>query len=164
VKKLRVTIDGSTFLIEIDPRQHGSERTVRVDGVERRVSLVPTRPEVAAWILVDGRSHEVGVDADLTLLRDAAGLHRIEVRDLGAPVGRPTSGDGRVKAPIPGLVARVLVGPGAHVTAGQPLLILEAMKMENPIGSPRAGTVREVRVKAGQRVALGELLVEVQPG
>lgn len=163
MKKLRVTIDGATHVVELDPRQKGSERTVHVDGEERRVSVVPGRAEVAQWLLIDGRSYEVGVDPELRFLRDGAGLHRIEVRDLAAPVGRPTSGDGRVKAPIPGLIIRVLVEPGAYVEAGQPLLILEAMKMENPIGSPRSGTVSEVRVREGQSVALGDLLVEVQP-
>lgn len=164
MRKLRVTIDGKSYVVEVDPRQKGTERTVSVDGEVRSVSVVPGRPEVAKWLLIDGRSYEVGFDPEFRFLRESSGLHRIEVRDLAAPVARPVSGDGRVKAPIPGTIIRVLAGPGAYVEAGQPLLVLEAMKMENPIGSPRSGTVTDVLVQEGQRVTLGQLLAEVRPG
>ena len=78
-----------------------------------------------------------------------------------AETTRPAVADGRVKAPIPGLIARVLVAPGQTVETGQPLLVLEAMKMENELRAPRGGTVQAVKVKPGQTVTLGELMVEV---
>ncbi len=160
--KLGVTIDGQPHIVEIDPRGGGPERTLVVDGHEVTVS-VPDAPggDPLEWIVIEGRPYEVVVDPGLRWVRAATGLHHLEVRDLGDAVPRPASGDGRVKAPIPGLIARVLVEPGERVEAGQPLLVLEAMKMENPIGAPMAGLVREVAVKAGQRVTLGELLAEV---
>ncbi len=77
-------------------------------------------------------------------------------------VTRPASGDGRVKAPIPGLIARLLVEPGAVVEPGTPVLILEAMKMENEIQAPRGGTVTEISVELGQIVTLNELLMEIE--
>src|SRR5947209_3395579 len=64
-------------------------------------------------------------------------------------------------APIPGTVIRVLVEPGAEVAARQPLVVLEAMKMETPLVSPYAATVREVHVSEGDRVAGGAVLVEL---
>jgi biotin carboxyl carrier protein len=62
---------------------------------------------------------------------------------------------------MPGTVIRVLVEPGATVAARQPLLVLEAMKMETPLVSPYEATVRAVHVGEGDRVAGGAVLVEL---
>jgi acetyl/propionyl-CoA carboxylase alpha subunit len=67
-----------------------------------------------------------------------------------------------VAAPMPGTVIRVLVEPGATVTARQPLVVLEAMKMETPLVSPYDATVRAVHVAEGDRVAGGALLLELE--
>jgi acetyl/propionyl-CoA carboxylase alpha subunit len=66
-----------------------------------------------------------------------------------------------ITAPMPGTVIRVLVEPGAEVAARQPLVVLEAMKMETPLVSPYAATVRAVHVAEGDRVAGGAVLVEL---
>jgi 3-methylcrotonyl-CoA carboxylase alpha subunit len=66
-----------------------------------------------------------------------------------------------VVAPMPGTVIRVLVEPGATVAARQPLVVLEAMKMETPLVSPYEATVRAVHVGEGDRVAGGAVLVEL---
>lgn len=71
------------------------------------------------------------------------------------------SGELAVRAPIPGLVVKVLVNPDDEVVDGQPLVILEAMKMENEIRSLRAGKVRSVAVTPGQRVEQNEVLLVV---
>jgi acetyl/propionyl-CoA carboxylase alpha subunit len=69
---------------------------------------------------------------------------------------------GSLLAPMPGLVRRVLVEVGAVVTAGQPLLVLEAMKMEQTVAAPAAGVVAELRAKAGEQVAAGQILAVVE--
>jgi biotin carboxyl carrier protein len=63
---------------------------------------------------------------------------------------------------MPGTVIRVEVEPGDEVQARKPLVVLEAMKMEIPVHSPFAGTVKAVHVAAGDRVAGGALLVEIE--
>ena len=63
---------------------------------------------------------------------------------------------------MPGTVIRVLVEPGATVAAREPLLVLEAMKMETPLVSPYDAVVRAVHVTEGERVAGGTLLVELE--
>lgn len=68
-----------------------------------------------------------------------------------------------VVAPLAGSVARVLVKEGDKITAGQVLLVLEAMKMETEIAAPLAGSVAAVHVAAGATVALGDPLVDVTP-
>jgi pyruvate carboxylase len=67
-----------------------------------------------------------------------------------------------VSAPMPGTVIRVLVAEGDEVVARQPLIVLEAMKMETPLVSPYEAVVRRVHVREGDRVAGGELLVELE--
>ena len=67
--------------------------------------------------------------------------------------------DTAVTAPIPGLVVKVLVDVGDTVEEGQPLVILEAMKMENEIRSARTGVIQEIKAASGQRVEQNEVLL-----
>lgn len=71
---------------------------------------------------------------------------------------------GEIVTPMPGAVVRVLVAPGAEVEAGQVLVVVEAMKMENEFKAPVAGTVEAVHVEAGTSVDAGALLVTVRSG
>lgn len=104
-------------------------------------------------IVVDGWRFEVSVEpAARAALRDRA--------RRGASVARAHASL-VVRAPIPGRIAGVRVIDGQAVEAGEPLLTLEAMKMENVVRAPRAGTIARVAVGAGQTVELGDALVEL---
>ncbi len=163
MSKLQVTIDGHDFVVEVSGLQpHGEPLTVTVDGEPVRVSLSSlASPDAIEWAVVGNRPYELHVDHDLRWIDAPQGRHAVQVRDLEAAVTRPTSGDGRIKAPIPGLVARVLVETGQTVEVGQPVLVLEAMKMENEIPAPRSGTVSTLNVSPGKIVTLHELLMEI---
>ncbi len=164
MSKLAVTIDGHVYEVEVDlPIQGGSVFSVTVNGQPLEVDVPEIdRPlEEMDWIVVDDRPYEINFDRDLHWLKAYDAIHHVEVRDLEAMVSRPRSGDGRVKAPIPGMITRVLVSPGQQVEVGQPLLVLEAMKMENEIRAPRQGTVRVLHVAPGQSVSLNEVLAEI---
>jgi biotin carboxyl carrier protein len=71
------------------------------------------------------------------------------------------TGEAMVRAPMPGLVLGIPIETGANVERGQTVVVLEAMKMENDLASPIAGTVKEVRVSKGQTVNQGDVLVVV---
>lgn len=75
-----------------------------------------------------------------------------------AAAARP-AGPAEVKSPMPGKVVRALVAVGSTVTAGQPVVVVEAMKMENELKAPRDGTVSELRAKDGQAILAGETLL-----
>ena len=108
----------------------------------------------ALEVVVDGWRFELDVeDADRADLRARA----TSGRDAAAHDG-PTE----VRAIIPGRVVSVAVGPGDAVTAGDRLLAVEAMKMENEVRTPRDGTVERVVVGPGDTVELGDLLVIVR--
>ena len=85
-----------------------------------------------------------------------------EVPRFGDPEKQAAAGS--LLAPMPGLVRRVLVEVGTTVAAGQPLLVLEAMKMEQTVAAPAAGVVAELRAKAGEQVAAGQVLAVVEAG
>ncbi len=79
----------------------------------------------------------------------------------GSIASAHTAGEAIVRAPMPGLVLGIPFEPGAQVERGQTVVILEAMKMENDLASPIAGTIKEVKVTKGQTVNQGDALVIV---
>lgn len=165
MSNLLVTIDDHEYKVELRPASRDGERyEVTVNGQP----LTVTMPRPAAlvsdieWLIIDDRPYELVFDVNLQWINAYDGLHTVEVRDGSMRAPRPRSGDGRVKAPIPGLITRVLVEPGAAVSAGQPLLILEAMKMENEIRAPFDGVVSSVSAAGGESVVRNQVLAEVQ--
>jgi len=82
------------------------------------------------------------------------------IRDISAAAAKP-SGPAPVIAPMPGLIVRVNVAPGDSVTAGQGLVVMEAMKMENELRSPSTGIVRNVHAVVGEAVEKGTILVVI---
>lgn len=159
-----VTIDDRPFEVTVEPVAgdlHALQ--VMVDGVPVRVDLpdggdAAMRPD---WIIVDDRPVHYRIDRESRRIEGQYGVHWLDVRDMEAGVARPRSGDGRVKAPIPGLVTRLLAEVGATVNVGQPLLILEAMKMENEIRATRSGTLAAIHVLPGQAVLRDAVLAEI---
>jgi pyruvate carboxylase subunit B len=83
------------------------------------------------------------------------------IRDLSAASAAPT-GPAPIIAPMPGLIVRVSVSVGDPVEAGQGIVVMEAMKMENELRATAAGTVRSVNVTSGTAVEKGALLVELE--
>lgn len=163
MSKIAVTIDGRTY--EIDVRQHAADPTefsATVDGEEIDVYVPGADPsQPIEWLVVGRRPYEVVFDRNLRWVQSGRRRHHLELHDMESSFTRPVSGDGRIKAPIPGLITRVLVEPGQQVTAGQSVVVLEAMKMENEIRAPRSGVVLRVDVQPGQSVALDAMLVEI---
>ncbi|MBX2999843.1 MAG: acetyl-CoA carboxylase biotin carboxyl carrier protein subunit [Caldilineaceae bacterium] len=112
-------------------------------------------------LLINGRSYEVLIEEQrqnysVTLRGEQYHVRVEDERTRRLNEGRRgpelPKGDLVVKAPIPGMVVKVLVREGDEISEDQPLIILEAMKMENEIRALRAGVVRKVDVSSGQRV------------
>ena len=160
---LEVIIDGTTYEVELG-LAGGDTHTVKVNGEPLTVTV--PRPEAVVtemdWLIINGWPYELTFDPNMQWLRAYDGLHSVEIHDRAQHVARPRSGDGRVKAPIPGLISRVLVAPGETVAAGQALVVLEAMKMENEIRAPFDGVVSSISTTVGETVLRGQVLVEVK--
>jgi biotin carboxyl carrier protein len=139
MKHYRITLEGHTFDVEVldDPRQ----RQVRVQ--------------------VDGEVLTVEAEA----VMDVGGMPPSEPilsapSPPAAPVG--TAASGVVKAPLPGVVKSIAVRPGQHVAAGDELLVIEAMKMNNIIRASSGGTVGVIYVSEGRQVPHGEPLLDLR--
>jgi len=116
----------------------------------RRLSQSGEKDGQTYEILLAGQRFEAIVEDERT--RMLTGLTRTGVSSSAA----------RIQAPMPGLVANVLLKQGASVEQGQTVIVLEAMKMENDLASPIAGTIKEVKVSKGQTVDQGAVLVLVE--
>ena len=81
---------------------------------------------------------------------------------MAAKPAAPKAPAGSVSSPMPGTILKVNVAQGDTVQAGQTVLVLEAMKMENEIAAPKAGVIAQLAVQAGQTVANGEFLFSVE--
>ena len=163
--KLAITINNSVFDVDVvADRTNPSCFHVVINGEPVSVNLPePFDPAMLDWVMVNERPYELSCGQDLRYIQTEGSRYPVQVRDQQARFAvRPVSGDGRIKAPIPGLVTRLFVEPGASVEAGAPVLVLEAMKMENEVRAPKTGIVRQVLVKPGQSVKLFELLVAIE--
>jgi biotin-dependent enzyme len=179
VKTFHIRLGGTMLEVAVDDAPGGLRVQVirsAEDGAgrPRRIDLAEIVPGCYS-LLIDGRSHALAVAAwrggragggvrALHLLFDGVAVEAEAGRSARVRGGAQASGGGavQVRAPMPGLVVAIQAGPGTAVVPGQPLIIMEAMKMQMEIRAPHAGVVREVRVAPGQDVAGNDLLVTVE--
>ena len=170
--RYEVEIDGRLRQVSIQ-RAHGCF-AVTVDGRERMVDAARVDAHTWSVLVQEGgqsvSSHEVSITQDAVSDRFAVqvgltpltvsldGRRRWGRKDHG---GQPGVGPQRVVASMSGKVVRVLVQSGEAVHARQPLVVIEAMKMENELSATRGGTVADIKVRDGQSVDAGALLVVI---
>lgn len=162
--KLQIEIAGQTRSVHYKPGQS----TVTLDGRELEVHARMLRPGVLS-LIIDGRAWRVvledGADESAVHLATQRVAYRVDdPRSLKARRARSGGADGpvNVKASMPGRVVRVLAQPGDAVNAHQGVIVIEAMKMQNELKSPKAGRVAELRVAPGDTVASGEVLAVIE--
>jgi biotin carboxyl carrier protein len=161
-----VTIAGREIEVDL------SGATPVVDGtpVHAELAAVPGTP--VRSLLVDGRSHafvahagerrgrwEISVGGT-RLTADAVDERTRAIREMTG--GADLEADKSVAAPMPGLVVRVEVEVGQQVRAGQGVVIVEAMKMENELKAPADGVVARIEVQPGQTVDKGATLIVLE--
>ena len=150
-----VTKDNGRYAVTIDDQVWDVDARLTAQGIYS--------------LIIDGVSHVADVEdhAGVCVVDVGGETYAVEVeeqtrhiiRTRGGAVGG--AGGQTVKAPLPGKITHVAVQAGDAVAAGQSLVVIEAMKMENELKAAAAGTVREVRVTAGQAVNAGDVLVVI---
>jgi biotin carboxyl carrier protein len=167
---LEVEIDGTLRRVALERRDGGY--IAQIDGRAIPVDLCEAMPGVLSLLVSDGESRRAyrcirTIYADEETIALIGHEHRVAVTDprsLRARRKGHGAGNGAVhiKASMPGRVARVLVAPGETVDTQQGIVVIEAMKMQNELKSPRPAKVVEVRVTAGDKVASGQILAVLE--
>src|ERR1700733_2780371 len=161
-----LSVDGKAFRLELERSE--ARWRCRVNGREVFVDAVLPRTDVLS-IIVEGKAYEIKRErtATETHLWVGSARHAVEVRDpRSLRSRRSTAGDSagpkKLLAPMPGKVIRVLALEKSDVEAGQGVLVMEAMKMQNEIKSPKKGRVQKIVVDAGTAVNAGDVLAIVE--
>ncbi len=164
--KYATTIDGKEYIVEILDERH-----VSVDGKVFEVDFESIEEQPVFSLIVSGKSYESYVyhgEEGLEVLLKGR-LYQSQVEDererrLRAASGGSVaqSGPFQLKAPMPGLVVAVPVSEGQEVKTGDVLLILESMKMQNELKSPRDGIVGRIHVAAGDSVEQRQKMLSVE--
>ncbi|HYP29235.1 MAG TPA: biotin/lipoyl-containing protein [Blastocatellia bacterium] len=163
--KYEAEIDGRKVTVDLEAR--GARVEAVIDG--RRYTLEVAQPEPGSYLLFSGdKVYEARVweEAPASLrvkLRDrlfSAKVHDRKHRRAAAEQGE--EGMQYLTAPMPGKVVKVLHGAGDEVSAGEGVVVVEAMKMQNEIKSRKAGRVIELRVSEGATVNAGQVLAVVE--
>ena len=163
-----VTIGGRTFEVEL------GDEGITVDGASHDVDLVRIEGQPVRSLLLDGASHRVSAHRvaketwDLhmrgrRIRADVVDERARAIREITAAAGGGVSGPRPIVAPMPGMVVRIDVEVGDTVTAGQGVVIVEAMKMENELKPEADGIVSRILVSEGEAVEKDQLLVDLQP-
>lgn len=158
--------------VEVEVQLDPAGVVVTLDGKAARWDVVPTPGGGYSVLRGDGRHAEAvpsGSPEGGTTVRVGAERVTLELLDELTARAQAVAGKGSfrgsadVKAAIPGRVLRLLAAPGDEVKQGQPVVVLEAMKMENDVRAPRDGVVASVEVAAGQPVGAGHVLLRLEP-
>jgi biotin carboxyl carrier protein len=163
--KLQIEIGGKKSHVELTQAR---ERAVwTIDGQRLEADATEVSPGIYS-ILINGKSFEVHMERLGAELRATTGGREFRIvipdeREWRRNRGGAVEAEGRqqVLAPMPGKIVRVLVRTGDAVQAGQGLLVVEAMKMQNEIRAPKSGTIDRLGVVEGQTVNAGEVVAIV---
>jgi len=166
-KTLHLQIAGKVRRIDLTLDQKNGTWQIVLDGKPLKANALLLQPGVLGLIL-NGHMYRCLLDENPGLTAVFVNQQRFssEVHDPRSLMARRQKGsmDGgeqTIKAPMPGRIVRVLVEPGQEITAHQPVVAIEAMKMQNELKAIRAGKVKEVRVSVGQTVAATEIVVVI---
>jgi pyruvate carboxylase subunit B len=146
-----VRVDGATFDARLADVEGTPVRMLTVGNEVHRIVVRPGASRLRYTLWVDGFRHEV----------EALDERMRAIRELAGATAGPT-GPAPLLAPMPGMVVRVQVQAGDMVQAGQGLIVMEAMKMENELRATVPATVKAVIVQPGTAVEKGALLIELE--
>jgi len=165
-----VTVSGKDFDIELKYRSEKYYATINGEEIEISSFILG---ESRSMLLIGGRSLEVdvrsnGYDSRKTVFMKGQEI-AVDIEDYHLAQLRKTAGmasggavEKTIKAPMPGLILDLKVGVGDKIAKGQPVFIVEAMKMENVIKAPADGVVKDISVEKGNSVEKGDTLLELE--
>ena len=148
-ERIDATIDGRRYDVEVETPEPGVTLIRHHDKVTEAAVVAPAKPGDSTKVTIDGREIRVTI-VDPRRLRTAGSAHQ------------HTDGLAEIRSAMHGKVIRYLVEAGDEVASGDGVVIVEAMKMQNELKSPKDGTIKELRAEAGATVAAGDVLATVK--
>lgn len=157
-------INGEQFEVEID-----RDGRLYVNGEQREIDFLALGESLYS-VIMDNRSLQLVIEEDAGKYSIMMGgrLYEGQVLDeramlLAMRKGGLGSGSGELHSPMPGLIVKITVEDGQHVTQGETVIILESMKMQNELKAPIDGVIQSIQVRDGQTVDKGALLLVITP-
>ena len=153
--------------MEVEIVKKGNQYCLTIENKSFTVDAFRPRPQSLA-MLVEGKSYEVGLERrenntfSVSLYNDIIDLELVDARRFqGGRQIRSSAASGplKVTAPMPGKIVKLTVSEQMVVQEGDPLLVMEAMKMQNEIKAPKTGTVSRIQVQEGEPVSLSQTLL-----
>uniref|UniRef100_UPI0028D0EB7D biotin/lipoyl-containing protein n=1 Tax=uncultured Stenotrophomonas sp. TaxID=165438 RepID=UPI0028D0EB7D len=141
---------------------HGESWSIEVDGTPVSATGRLLGERLALQVGETLQRARVVRDGSELYLFGSDGVQRFTLHDPVSEADHSVADAGSLVAPMPGRIVATLLAPGTQVVRGTPLLVLEAMKMEHTLQAPADGTVQGYRVKAGDQVADGAVLVDFE--
>ena len=180
--EIKSTTKGFTSLIKLKAEVAGNHYEIAIQRVDARVSVhidgrdYELRAQDAGagqYVLIDGHSvydcsvetiHNQGNHLEVSIRGASYTINLTDPKRLRSAytAAHHDHESAQIVAPMPGKVVRVLVEPGSEVEAGAGIVVVEAMKMQNEMKSPKSGTVVELRVSAGATVNAGDVLAVIE--
>jgi biotin carboxyl carrier protein len=162
-----IVVDGKTHRLELTKGE--STWLCKVDGEEIEVDAALTARDVMS-VLVGGKAYEVkrerSLQGELHLVIGSA-RYAVDVQDPRSlrsrrATGGSETGPRKLTAPMPGKIVRIMVAVGDEVKAGQGIIVMEAMKMQNEMKSPKDGRVQKILTSEGSTVNPGDTLAVIE--
>ena len=173
MNRYEISVDGKIYNVEVErpaaPLSSNGEAVfkVRLDGREIQVSCFPLNGALS--LIVNGKSFEVRCERTADALQVAlrGAIFECAVSDPRSlrtrkKTGLADSGEQKLTASMPGKVVRIIAAVGDQIKAGQGILVIEAMKMQNEVRSPKEGQLKKLLVRQGANVLAGEVLAIIE--
>ncbi len=159
-----VDINGKTCRVELlNDLGFDKPFLVRTNGRTYKVELSEFKENAAFFVRVNNKPYKVQYETVKKTLASTSVMEPTLPLPRKQPLSRPrVEKESAVTAPMPGIVVSLKVKIGDSVTQGQPLCILEAMKMENEVTASRTGTIKEIHISEGSSVRQGQQLIVIE--
>jgi biotin carboxyl carrier protein len=161
-----VTVGEKTYRVEL--QRAGAGWQCKLDGRELPLDVTSAQNGVLS-LLLDGKSYEIkqeiaGPETNIVVGQERFSASLRDPRSFRSRRGTGAAEQGvkKITAPMPGKIVRVLAPEGTAVQAGQSVIVIEAMKMQNELKAPKSGVVKKINVAEGAAVDAGQALAEVE--
>lgn len=165
---MKLEIEIADKILKVDWEQHNNSLKATVDGVSYELTLASPQTNVYT-LLLNNKVYELAIEPNpsnktnqIKLFDQVITTKVVDTRQRKHKADNAASGVQTISAPMPGRVVQVLKNVGDEVKTGEGVIVVEAMKMQNELTSPKTGQVKTIKVEVGKTVVAGEVLAIIE--